>query len=344
MTVVEGSVKTIEIQANAVYLGDNLSYLQAFADESIDLVYIDPPFNSNRVYEKADAQFSDKFASMTHYLDWIRPRIAHIFRILKPTGSFFLHCDKNASHYLKVLCDQIFSIENFRCDLVWIRTTHPHSVSGTFDTVSDSILYYSKSEKYKFYPAFKQYSDKERETFPYVEPETGRRFKHASLETGSNKGNKHEIRMIEGKTLKTELGWKWTQETLDQRLKENPHLIYWTKNGRARYKLYLDDFQGYRVHNVWDDIPPLDPNSRDYLYRTQKPVELLKRIIACSTDPGDLVVDCFCGSGTTLVAAQELGRRYIGIDESEKAVEIARTRLQTKQRKISDFIQSVKNA
>jgi DNA modification methylase len=326
------------LEINKIHLGDNLHHLAKIDDESVDLVYIDPPFNSNRVYEKEDAQFADKFASMTQYMDWIRPRITHIHRILKSTGSFYLHCDKNASHYLKILCDEIFSMDKFRCEIIWIRTTHPHSISATFDTVTDSILFYTKTDKFKFSPDFRSIGPKEMEGFPYTEPETGRRFKHASLETGMNKGNKHEPRTIQGKTLTTQLGWKWTQETLDKRLAANPHLIYWTKNGRARYKLYLDDFQGYRVHNVWDDIPPLDPNSRDYLYRTQKPVELLQRIIKCSTEPGDLVLDCFSGSGTTLVAAQSLQRNYIGIDESEKAVEIAQKRLKAPQQSLLGYM------
>lgn len=330
------------LEVNKIYLGDNLEYLPNIEDESVDLVYIDPPFNSNRVYEKEDAQFADKFSSMTHYLDWIRPRIIHIHRILKFSGSLYLHCDKNASHYLKVLCDEIFSIDKFRCDIVWIRTTHPHSVSATFDTVADSILFYTKSDKFKFTSDFRSVGPKEMEGFPYVEPETGRRFKHASLETGMNKANKHEPRIIQGKTLTTQLGWKWTQETLNKRLEANPNLIYWTKNGRARYKLYLDDFQGYRIHNVWDDIPPLDPNSRDYIYRTQKPVELLQRIIKCSTDPGDLVLDCFSGSGTTLVAAQSLKRNYIGMDESEKAIEIAQKRLKESQQSLLGFLKAPK--
>ncbi len=327
----------MQIDQNKLYLGDNLQFLKRIEDSTIDLVYIDPPFNSNREYFKEDVTFADKFKSISHYIEWIRPRIAQINRVLKETGSFYLHCDKNASHYLKVLCDDVFGESNFRCEIIWIRTTHPHSISRSFDTITDNILFYTKSDNYKFHTAYRKPGKKEKKTFNIKEEETGRWFKHASLESGMNKSNKDEPRFINGKKITTKLGWKWTQETLNTRLKKNPHLIYWTKNGRARYKLYLDDFKGYKVHNLWDDIAPLDSNSQDHIYATQKPVELLKRIIKVSTDPDDLVLDCFCGSGTTAVAAKELGRNFICIDESEEAIHIANGRLKTYQTHIDGF-------
>jgi DNA modification methylase len=260
------------------------------------------------------------------YLEFMEPRIREIYRVLKPTGSFYLHCDWHADSYLRVLCDKIFNRDP-NSVIIWKRQTAKSMASKKFDVISDSILFYTKSENYLFNPQRVIIDlDKMKKDFSNTEENTNRKFKHQGLEIPNK--NKDEVRIIQGKEVKTTLGWKWTQETFDQRLKENPNLIYWTKNNKPRYKLYMDEFEGIKVTNIWDDISNLTSKSAERLgYPTQKPEALLERIIQASSNEGDIVLDAFCGCGTTLAVAKKLKRQFIGIDVSPTACRLVANRI-----------------
>ena len=359
---------------NTLYYGDNLSILKHLSKQPpfIDLIYIDPPFNSKRNYnilytdlvkskkngEKTTAlkeAFKDTWSSVEisleidelkrlgnlniynflqnnrpvftdsqmSYLTMMSIRIYYMQKVLKDTGSFYLHCDPTMSHYLKILCDMIFGVKNFRNEITWKRHGG-HSLSKkSFNNISDIILFYSKVEgKNYFITQSAQLSEEElSRRFSYVEKETGRRYQHSSLEQTSNKSSRDEIREIQGKKLTTDLGWKWTQETMDKRLKKNPHLIHWTKNNRPRYKVYLDEYKGEALGNFWNDVPYLSSANKERLgYPTQKPETLLQRIIKVSSKKGDVVADFFCGCGTTVAVAQKLKRKWLGVDISHLAI------------------------
>jgi site-specific DNA-methyltransferase (adenine-specific) len=361
---------------NTLYYGDNLEVMRKYLpDECIDLVYLDPPFNSNRDYnllfreqsgEPAQGQIKaftdtwqwserayDEFCQtcpkpalvelvqgfvrtlgrndLTAYLVMMAPRLVELHRVLKPTGSLYLHCDPTASHYLKVMLDVVFGARNFMNEIAWKRYA-AHSLSqGRYDRISDRILFYCKDSRLTrtFNPPTEALSEEEiNERFPHVEPETGRRFQHVSLEQSSNKSSAGETRIIQGRTVVSEIGWRWSQETFDQRLKENPYLIYWTSTGRPRYKIYADEYKGKPVGDIWTDVPYLSSGDAERLgYPTQKPLALLERILQASSNEGDTVLDPFCGCGTAIVAAQKLNRRWIGIDITHLAIALIKYRL-----------------
>lgn len=261
---------------------------------------------------------------MLAYLSYMAERLVEIRRVLKSTGSVYLHCDPTASHYLKAIMDGIFGIKNYQNEITWKRYAVHSLEKDTFDRVSDVILVYSRDhDQVKFKPIYaaqeEGFIDKK---FPYVEPETGRRFQHVALEQNSNKTGE---RLIQGKKITSTVGWRWTQETFDERLKENPYLIHWTKGGRPRYKLYADEYEGMPLGNIWTDIKYLASGSKERTgYPTQKPLALLERIIEASTTKDDAVLDPFCGCGTTMKAADRMRRRWVGIDVSPFAVHMVR--------------------
>ena len=370
---------------NRLYYGDCLTIMQSMKLSSVDLIYLDPPFNSNREYnaiykdetgrplpdqtaafcdlwtldeerERAirsmpilmrEAGIEDDVAEfwrlwlnalrntnprLLAYLSYMVQRLLPMRGILKPTGSIYLHCDPTASHYIKVMMDGIFGHRNFLNEIVWKRyAVHSLSESG-FDTVSDKILVYAKELRYtKFNSVLGRADEIELENkFTHLEHETGRKYQHVALEQSSNKSSAGEERNINGRKVVSQIGWRWTQETFNERIARNPHLIYWTKNGRPRYKIYQDEYKGVPLGNIWTDIPYLSATSGERMgYATQKPVNLLERIIKASSNEGDVVFDPFCGCATTLEAAHRLNRKWIGIDIAIHAIKrVAKVRLQ----------------
>ena len=248
------------------------------------------------------------------YLCYMAIRLIEIHRVLKPTGSLYLHCDHTASSYLRELLDGIFGRENRRNEFVWQRYA-VHSLSAGFDQVSDTVLMYSKGDNPTQNRIYGASTDAELETrFPHIEAETGRRYQHVALEQRSNYVEGDTIRVIDGRTVTTTVGWRWSQETFDARLKDNPRLIYWTRNGRPRYKIYLDEYAGSPLGNIWTDIPYLAAGDSERTgYPTQKPYRLAERIIRASTKPGDVVLDCFAGCAYSAVACEMIRKQ----DESQ---------------------------
>ena len=263
------------IKLNLIYNNDNLNILKQIGPNIIDLIYIDPPFYTGNDF----GEFNDKWESIDHYLSFMEVRIKEMHRILKDTGSFYCHCDTNAVFELKPLIDRIFGKNNFRREIIWNVGSVSGFKSKTKNWVRqhDNILFYTKTNKYKFNRMYLPYSEEYiKNKFVFVD-ENGERYRKR-------------------------------------------------RNGRQ----YLKDSPGIPIGDVWNDIISFQTRTRssEYTgYPTQKPEKLLERIILSSTDLGDIVADFFCGSGTTLVVAKRLGRKFIGVDINKKAVEISRKRI-----------------
>ena len=357
------------VQTRTIFCYDNLPVLRGINSGSVDLIYLDPPFNKGRnfhapigtsaegasfhdiwspdeVKDEWHNQINDRFPKLYKYLDavgeigsrsakyyliYMAVRLVEMKRVLKDTGSLYLHCDPTASHYLKLLLDTIFGHKNYINEITWPRyAAHSLSKLGV-DNIADVVLFYSKDrfKKTTFNNVYGKLEETEiKNKFPYTEEETGRDFQHIALEQNSNKSSAGEYRIINGKKVFSDIGWRWSQETFDKRLAHNPYLIYWTKNGRPRYKKYADEYEGIPLGNIWSDIPYLSSGDKEKTgYPTQKPLKLLERIINASSNEGGMVLDPFCGCATTCIAAEKLGRQWVGIDVSEKAYDLVKDRL-----------------
>jgi site-specific DNA-methyltransferase (adenine-specific) len=365
------------VETNALYYGDNLDILRKYVpDESVDLVYLDPPFNSNADYNVifrdesgrgSDAQllaFEDTWHwgpgvesqyayltntslhrgrvpeavasiigalrqglgtnQMTAYLVEMAVRLVELHRVLKPTGSLWLHCDPTASHYLKLVLDAIFGPKRFLNEVVWQRTG-AHNDARRFGRVTDTLLYYAKGETYTFHPQFTEYAPEYlAERYRYVD-ESGRRFWANTMTAAEPRRN--PTRVFRGKEMSPppSTHWRFLQPEID-RLEAEGH-IYYSKSGMPYVKSYLDERKGRPAQNLWTDIVMSKSGAERLGYPTQKPLALLERVIEASSNPGDLVLDPFCGCGTAVVAAQKLGRRWLGIDITHLSIAVMRARL-----------------
>lgn len=263
------------------------------------------------------------------YLIYMVERLCHMKVLLKPTGSIYLHCDPEASHYIKVMMDGIFGHRNFRNEIVWKRTS-AHSSAKRYGPVHDVVLYYTMSDKYTWNPLFTEYDERYvRERFR--EDEEGRSFKDSDA-TGS--GVRH------GETGKpwrgfdpTDKGRHWAYPPAELEEMHERGDIFWPKKagGWPRLKQYVEDLKGIPIQDVWTDVFPINSQSKERLgYPTQKPVGLLHRIIRASTNEGDVVFDPFCGCGTTIYAAHETGRRWMGCDVAILAVRLVEEQLEAR--------------
>ena len=350
-----------------IWTGDNLDILRGMNAECVDLIYLDPPFNSNQDYaapvgsKAAGAAFKDTWhlsdldvawmgliaderpatahvlrtAGITHgkgmqsYLTMMAVRLLEMHRVLKDTGSIYLHCDPTASHYLKLLMDAIFGARNFRNEITWKRTSTTKGNFGQgarfWPRAADILLFYSKSEKYGFTQQFGEYSPAYIENaYRYVEVGTGRRYRLVSMIGPGGAANGNPMYEVLGVTRY----WRYSEERMRELIEKG--LVVQSKPGAVPHrKYYLDEGQGVPIQSVWDDIGNLQASAKERVgYPTQKPLALLERIIKASSNEGDTVLDPFCGCATACVAADRLGRRWVGIDISPKAVELVNMRLQ----------------
>ena len=365
------------LKSNVLYYGDNLQILRNrdyFPDNSIDLIYLDPPFNSKASYnilfkeptgEQSAAQikaFSDtwhwdkaaedtfqdiilnappRVAKMvdaivgglgrndvTAYLVMMTIRLVELHRVLNDTGSIYIHCDSTASHYLKMLMDTIFDIRNFHNEIAWRRTTsHGDSKQGAkhFGRVHDTILFYSKGVNYVWNTQFIPFSPEQIEKQYYKVDSSGRSYRLVTPTAKKPGGDTS----YEWKGVRPPVGryWAYTHEKMEAL--DRKGLLYYSNTGQPYIIYYLDERPGVAAQSVWIDVPPLAPTANERLgYQTQKPLSLLERIINASSNKGSVVLDPFCGCGTALVAAQELGRKWIGIDITHLAIAVMKNRLE----------------
>ena len=341
-----------------IWTGDNLDILRGLNSESVDLIYLDPPFNSNRNYaapvgsRAAGAAFKDTWtlsdldtawmgliadeqpamykvietAGLTHgkgmqsYLCMMAVRLLEMRRVLRDTGSIYLHCDPTASHYLKMLMDSIFGDSNFRNEVVW-RRSHPKGLAFTrFASNHDVILAYGGKGETTWNPAY-TVNPRAHEQYTKIEEGTGRRYQLTSL-LNPNPDRPNLTYEFKGVTKV----WRWTKERMEEADRKGLIVVPRGGKGIPRLKRYLDEQPGIPVSDTWNDVPIVAGNERTG-YPTQKPLALLERIIEASSNPGDVVLDPFCGCATACVAAEKLGRKWVGIDISEKAVELVNMRL-----------------
>lgn len=342
------SMTSFQLKTQTIYCGDNLKMLKDIPNESIDLCYIDPPFNSNRNYEVfwGDVQekraFNDRFGDAEAYINYMRPRVQEIYRVLKKTGSFYYHCDWHASHYVKIMLDEIFGFNFFQNEIIWKRTNNPKGSQfkdRRFGVYTDSIFFFSKSDDYVFEldRIKKPLSKAELEDkYPYND-DKGRYYQGPILR-GDSMGERPNLIYEYKGYIPGKAGWRLTKDKLIEL--DNAGNLGWSKNGKPYRKLRCDDDRGNPLGNLWDDIPRIYSSSEESLgYPTQKPIALMERIINASSNKGDVVLDAFCGCGTTLVAAQKLSRKWIGVDISPTACRVMGQRLYDlyKLREGSDF-------
>jgi DNA modification methylase len=303
------------LDTRVVYCGDNLEQLQKLPPACVDLIYIDPPFNSNRNYEvfwgetKEKRAFEDRHESTKAYIDYMRPRCVELARVLKKTGSFYYHCDWHASHYVKVMLDQIFGENNFVNEIVWKRSDAKSDVgqgAKHFGRVHDSIFYYAGSDTYTFNAQFTPLPQSTVDSwYKHVEESTGRRYNKADV-TGPG-GAAKGCPVFEWKGVTR--AWRFSKANME-RLEKEGRLTY-SKTGMVYQKRYLDESKGVALSSWWDDIDMLrgiSSGGERLGYPTQKPLKLLERILEVSSNENDIVLDAFCGCGTALVAAQKLKR------------------------------------
>jgi DNA modification methylase len=323
-------------RTQAIYCGDNLQQLPQIPRESVDLIYIDPPFNSNRNYEvfwgeaKEKRAFDDRHASTQAYIDYMRPRCTELARVLKKTGSFYYHCDWHASHYVKVMLDQILGENNFLNEIIWRRTTAKSQTFRSFPNNHDSLLLYSGGDATTFNRQFKPHSQERiHKHYGNIEEGTGRRYTLSDLTAEGTRKGACGLPWRGIDIAAKGNHWKYTVDKLD--VMDRDGRIYWPKKegGVPRLKRFLDEQEGVLVDTIWEDIPPINSQAKEAIgYPTQKPLALLERIVSASSNPGDLVLDAFCGCGTALVAAEKLDRRWIGIDISPTACRVVGDRLE----------------
>jgi DNA modification methylase len=313
----------------AIYCGDNIDKLREMPSACVDLIYIDPPFNSNRNYEVfwpesgEKRRFDDRRKSTKAYIEYMQPRCIELARVLKPTGSFYYHCDWHACHYVKVMLDQIFGENNFQNEIAWKRFSAKNDAKR-YGRGHDTIFFYTQSGRYTWNPEYGPFEeDYVEQNYRYVEKGTGRRYRLSDLTANKPGGDVdyewQGMRPYKGRH------WAYSREKMDKFLAEGR--IVFRSTGMPVYKRYLDEMPGVPLQDIWTDIR-LHAGSKERVgYPTQKPVPLLERIIRASSESDDIVLDAFCGCGTALVAAQNLGRRWVGIDISPTACGVMSERL-----------------
>lgn len=361
-------------EKNKLYYGDNFDVLQRYVrDESVDLIYLDPPFNSRQDYNvlfaekdgtksssqihafedtwewNLDAERSYEYivesiggrvadamrafrtflgnSDMMAYLAMMAPRLVELKRVLKQTGSIYLHCDPTASHYLKILMDAVFGGPNFRTEIAWKRSSaHSDGKQGRkqHGRIHDILLFYTKSEDWNWNPQHTPYDDEYISDFyKYTEEGTGRKYRLGDLTGpgGAAKGNpSYEV-------MGVTRYWRFSKEKMQKLIAEGR--VVQTRPGAVpAYKRYLDEMPGVPIQDIWTDIPPIGAQAAERLgYPTQKPEALLERIIRASSNEGDIILDPFCGCGTTIQVAQRLNRHWIGIDITHLAIGLIKKRL-----------------
>ncbi|MCB0596212.1 MAG: site-specific DNA-methyltransferase [Lewinellaceae bacterium] len=280
--------------------GDSLVELKKIKDETVDMVYLDPPFFTQKTHSLKSKEdkvysFNDIWSDINSYKDYIQLRLKECQRVIKPTGSIFLHCDRSASHYLRIALDEVFGYDNFRSEIVWYYRRWSNAKKGLLNS-HQLIFFYSKTKEFKFNTFFTDYSPTTN-----LDQIFQKRVRGKNGKTTYKKSSKGETELMNGK-------------------------------------------QGVPLLDVWE-IPYLNPKAKERVgYPTQKPILLLERIISISTDVGDLVLDPFCGSGTTLVAAKILDRKFIGIDISNEAIQLAKSRISQPIKTKSALLEKGRNA
>lgn len=326
-----------------LYHADNLDVLNVLLDDNevcgkVTLIYIDPPYNTGGAFETRDFKHAyDDCFTIKEYLDFMRKRLELMHQLLSDEGSIYVHLDSNMVFHVKVMMDEIFGMQNFKGMITRKKCKSKNFTRKTYGNISDYILFYSKTENPVWNRPYEEWNgEKILKEYQYIEEDTGRRYKKVPIHapgTRSGATGKPWRGMLppEGKH------WQFTPDKLDEMDAKGE--IYWSSNGNPRRKVYLDQSNGIPVQDIWLDY--LDASNQNTLitgYPTEKNIDMLKRIIETSSRKGDLVLDGFAGSGTTLVAAEELGRQWIGIDIGDEAITTIINRFKHGSKPMGDYV------
>ncbi|MBX2998255.1 MAG: site-specific DNA-methyltransferase [Caldilineaceae bacterium] len=328
---------------NWLCYGDNLSFLAAFFGNSsikgkVKLIYIDPPFATNSVFQsRSHINAYQDLLIGSHYIEFVRKRLILLRELLAEDGSIYVHLDDNMAFYIKVIMDEVFGPQNFRNWITRRKCSHKNYTRKTYGNISDYILFYTKSDTYIWNRPVESWTvERARKEYPAIEEGTGRRYKKVPV---------HAPGIRNGETGQPWRGmepppgkhWQYTPKTLDEMDARGE--IYWSPTGNPRRKIYLDESAGVPVQDIWYDFRDTR-NQNTFItgYPTEKNPDLLDRIIRASSNPGDLVLDCFAGSGTTLAVADRLGRHWIGVDNSAESIRTILHRLTKGTQRMGDYV------
>lgn len=326
-----------------LYHADNIDVLLTLMrDETVCgkvvLIYIDPPYNTGGAFETREFKhaYNDCF-SIESYLYFMRARLELMHQLLSDEGSIYVHLDSNMVFHVKVMMDEIFGMQNFKGMITRKKCKSKNFTRKTYGNISDYILFYSKGDNPIWNRPFEEWSDEKiLKEYPYIEENTGRRYKKVPIHAP---GTRNGLTGMPWKGLMPPPGkhWQFIPDKLNEMDARGE--IYWSANGNPRRKVYLDRSKGIPVQDIWLDY--LDVNNQNTLitgYPTEKNLNMLKRIIETSSRPGDIVLDCFAGSGTTLVAAEELGRQWIGVDIGDEAIAAISKRFKNGSKPMGDYV------
>ncbi|MDR0525063.1 MAG: site-specific DNA-methyltransferase [Spirochaetaceae bacterium] len=323
-----------DFSVNKLYLRDNLEILKNLPGECIDLIYLDPPFFSNKNYEvlwgdeNEKRSFTDRWAGgLDYYIAWLYERVEQMRRVLKNSGSIFLHCDWHANAEIKVfILNKLFGEKNFRNEIIWKRHNTHSDTKKRMPILSDTIFYYSKSERVTYNPLYEPLNEEYRKSSYRYNDDDGKGYYRSSDFTQAGQGSAKRFGDL---ILEPPAGkhWIWSQDKIDEGISQG--IIILRKGKRPRLKRYLKDTKGQLIGNIWTDVLNVQSQAKERIgYPTQKPEALLERIIKMASNEGDVVLDPFMGGGTTIAVAEKLKRRWIGIDQSPRAVKVTELRLQ----------------
>ncbi|MDM8516371.1 site-specific DNA-methyltransferase [Desulfobacterales bacterium HSG16] len=336
----------VDLYSNRLYYGDNLGILaHLLGDKSVcrqvRLIYIDPPFSTKSTFlsRKQKHAYEDT-KSGVEFVEFLRKRLILLRELLAENGSIYLHLDEKMVFHIKLIMDEIFGSNNYRNCIIRKKCNPKNYTRKTYGNVSDFILFYTKSSKYLWNRPFEPWTEERSKEYQYIEPETGRRFMkvpiHApGVRNGETGKPWREMLPPPGKH------WQYLPAKLNEMDARGE--IFWSSNGNPRRKVYLDENPGIGVQDIWMNFKDAhNQNIKITGYPTEKNPDILKRIIAASSDPGDLVLDSFSGSGTTLAVASQLKRRWIGVDNSLEAIKTTLERFKNGSRPMGDFVKKKK--
>ncbi|WP_129678384.1 site-specific DNA-methyltransferase [Candidatus Chloroploca sp. Khr17] len=329
---------------NRLYFGDNLALLASLMHDTnvkgkVKLIYIDPPFATNSVFQsrnQVDA-YQDLLVGAA-FIEFMRKRLILLRELLAEDGSIYVHLDVNMAFHIKVIMDEVFGSSNFRNWITRRKCSHKNYTRKTYGNISDYILFYTKSDAYVWNRSIETWTTaRAMKEYAYIEEGTGRRYKKVPIHAPGTRNGETGLPW-RGMLPPPGKHWQYTPKTLDEMDARGE--IYWSATGNPRRKIYLDHSDGVPVQDIWYDLRDTK-NQNVYItgYPTEKNPHLLIRIIEASSNPGDLVLDCFSGSGTTLAVADMLGRQWIGIDNSKEAITTTLRRFLQGTARMGDFVE-----
>ncbi|MDR2466417.1 MAG: site-specific DNA-methyltransferase [Prevotellaceae bacterium] len=332
---------------NRLYYGDNLTVMNDLLKDGsvrgrIRLIYIDPPYATNSVFQTRKRQ--DAYTDLLtgeEYVDFMRKRLLLMKELLSIDGSVYVHLDNKMVFHIKVLMDEIFGAGNFRGMITRKKCKSKNFTKNSFGNISDYILFYTKSNNYVWNKQYEQWTDEKiLKEYPFIEEATDRRYKRVPIHAPGTR-NGETGKMWRGMLPPEGKHWQFTPDKLDE-LDRNGE-IYWSSTGNPRRKVYLDESNGIALQDIWLDYLDINnQNTQTTGYPTEKNIDMLKRIILSSSNKSDLIMDCFAGSGTTLVAADELERNWIGADMGAEAIKVMLNRFQNGTQTLDEHINSRK--